>query len=75
MSCFLLIFKAQNMFEIKLVEVADYNSTNQDHKYLTWILKGNFLTLKKCQANWSQSGLNEEKMCTNPDITFWDIVF
>ena len=30
MSCFLLIFKAQNIFEIKLVEVGDYNSTNQD---------------------------------------------
>ena len=28
MSCFLQIFKAQ--FEIKLVEVDDYNSTNQE---------------------------------------------
>ena len=25
-----LIYKAQNIFEIKLVEVGDYNSTNQD---------------------------------------------
>ena len=30
MSCFLRIFKAQNNFEIKLVEVGDYNSINQD---------------------------------------------
>ena len=31
MSCFLYILKAQNIFEIKLIEVGDYNSTNQDH--------------------------------------------
>ena len=30
MSCFLQIFKAQNIFEVKLVEGGDYNSTNQD---------------------------------------------
>ena len=30
MSCFLQIFKAKNTFEIKLVEVGDYNSTNED---------------------------------------------
>ena len=30
MSCFLQIFKAQSIFEIKLVEVGDYNNTNQD---------------------------------------------
>ena len=30
MSCFLQIFKAQNIFETKLVEVGDYNSTYQD---------------------------------------------
>ena len=34
-----------------MVEVWDYNSTNQDPKYLKWLLKGIFLTLKKCQAN------------------------
>ena len=34
MSCFLQILKAQNFFEIKLVEAGDYNSTNQDPQYL-----------------------------------------
>ena len=34
MSCFLQTFKAQNIFEIKLVEVGDYNGTNQDPQYL-----------------------------------------
>ena len=30
MSSSLQIFKAQNIFEIKLIEVRDYYSTNQD---------------------------------------------
>ena len=34
MSCFLQIFKVQNIFEMKLVEVGDYNSTDEDPKYL-----------------------------------------
>ena len=54
MSCFLQTFKAQNIFEIKLVEVGDYNSTNQDPQYLKWLLKGIFLTLKKFQSNWKK---------------------
>ena len=46
--------KVQNIFEIKLVEVGDYNSTNQDPQYLKWLLKGVLCTLKKCQAKWKK---------------------
>ena len=42
MSCFLQIFKAQNIFEIKLVEVGDYNSTNQDPQIPKMTSKGDF---------------------------------
>ena len=51
---FLQIFKAQNIFEIKLVEVGNYNSTNQAPQYLKWLLKRIFLTLKKCQAKFKK---------------------
>ena len=42
MSCVLQIFKAQNIFEIKLVEVRDYNSTNQDPPIPKTTSKGYF---------------------------------
>ena len=47
MSCFLQIFKAQNIFEIKLVEVGDYNSTNQDPPKPKMTSKGDFSYFKK----------------------------
>ena len=57
MSCFLQIFKAQNIFEIKLVEVVDYNSTNQDLPLPKMISKGDFPYFEKnVSLNWSQSG-------------------
>ena len=57
MSCFLQIFKAQNIFEIKLVEVVDYNSTNQDLPIPKMISKGDFPYFEKnVSLNWSQSG-------------------
>ena len=58
MSCFFQIFKAQNIFEIKLVEVGDYNIINQDPPICKMTSKGNFHYFEKCQAklNWSQSG-------------------
>ena len=60
-------FKAQNIFEIKLVEVTDYNSTNQDPLIPKMTSKGIFLTLKKCQAKLVSVRLNEKKLRTNPD--------
>ena len=42
MSCFLQIFKAQNIFEIKLVEVGDYNSTNNNASVPKMTSKGYF---------------------------------
>ena len=47
MSCFLLIFKAQNIFEIKLVEVRNYNNTNQDPPIPNMTSKGDFLYFEK----------------------------
>ena len=47
MSCFLQIFKAQSMFEIKLVEVRDYNSTNQDPPVPKMNSKGDFPYFEK----------------------------
>ena len=40
-------FKAQNIFEIKLVEVADYNSTSQDPPTPKMTSKGNFHYFEK----------------------------
>ena len=50
MSYFLQIFIAQNIFEIKLVEVGDYNSTNQDPPIPKLTSKGDFLFFEKCLA-------------------------
>ena len=47
MSCFLQIFKAQKIFEIKLVEVGDYNSTNQGPLLPKMTSKGDFLYFEK----------------------------
>ena len=47
MNCFLQIFKAQNIFEIKLVEVSNYNSTNQDPPMPKLTSKGDFLYFEK----------------------------
>ena len=47
MSCFLQTFKAQSIFEIKLVEVGDYNSTNQDYPILKMTSKGDFPYFEK----------------------------
>ena len=47
MSCFLQIFKAQNIFEIKLVEVGDYNSTNHNPPIPKMTSKGDFPYLEK----------------------------
>ena len=47
MSCFSRIFKAQNIFEIKLVEVEDYNSTNQDPQIPKMTSKGDFPYFEK----------------------------
>ena len=47
MSWFLQIFKAQTIFEIKLVEVGDYNSTNQDPLIPKMTSNRNFPYLKK----------------------------
>ena len=68
MSCFLQIFKAQNIFEIKLAEVGDYNGTNQEPHYLKWLLKGFLLTLKKWQAKLVSVRLNEKKIAQEPWI-------
>ena len=62
MSCLLQIFKAQNIFEIKLVEVGDYNSTNQDLPLPKMTSKGDFPYLKKCQAKLVSVRLNEKKI-------------
>ena len=57
MSCFLQIFKTQNIFEIKLVEVGDYNITNQDPPIPQMTSKGDFTYFEKnVRLNWSQSG-------------------
>ena len=66
MSCFLRIFKAQNTFEIKLVEVGDYNSTNQDPPIPKTTSKGYFFTLKRCQAKLVLVRLNEKKFAHEP---------
>ena len=42
MSWFLQIFKAQNFFEIKLVEVEDYKSTYQDPPIPKMTFNGDF---------------------------------
>ena len=42
MSCFLQIFNAQSMFEIKLAEVGDYNSTDQNPPIPKVTSKGDF---------------------------------
>ena len=47
MSYFLQVFKAQNVFEIKLVEVGDYNSTNQDPQIPKMTSKVDFPYFKK----------------------------
>ena len=47
MSCFLQIFKAQKIFEIKLVEVEDYNSINQDPPIPKMTSKGDFTYFEK----------------------------
>ena len=47
MSCFLQLFKAQNIFEIKLVEVTEYNSANQDPPIPKMTSKGDFPYLEK----------------------------
>ena len=47
MSCFLQIFKAQNIFEIKLVETGDYNNTNQNPPIPKMTSKGDFPLFEK----------------------------
>ena len=47
MSCFLQIFKAPSIFEIKLVEVRDYNSTNQDPQIPKMTYKCDFSYFEK----------------------------
>ena len=47
MSCFLQIFVAQNIIKIKLVEVVDYNSTNQDPPIPTMTSKWGFPYFEK----------------------------
>ena len=47
MSCFLQIFKVQNIFEMKLVEVGDYNSINQDLPIPKMTFKGDFAYFEK----------------------------
>ena len=47
MSCFLQNFKAQNIFETKLVEVVDYYSTNQDLPIPKITSKGDFPYFEK----------------------------
>ena len=73
MSCFLHIFKAQNVFEIKLVEIEDYNSLVliKTPQYLKWLLKGIFLTLKKCQFKLVSVRLNEKKLRTKSVLFMW----
>ena len=61
MSCFLQIFKAQNTFEIKMVEVGDYNTivniTNQDPSMPKMSSKKDFpYFAKNFRLSWSQSG-------------------
>ena len=74
MSCFSRIFKAQNIFEIKLVEVRDYNSTNQDSPLPKMTSKGDFPYFKKCQAKLVSVRLNEKKNCAqNLSYKFFSI--
>ena len=47
MSCFLQIFIAQNIFEMKLVEVSNYNSTNRDPQIPKMTFKGYFPYFEK----------------------------
>ena len=47
MSYFLQILNAQNIFEIKLVEVGDYNSTNPHPTILKMTSKGCFPYFEK----------------------------
>ena len=51
MSCFLQIIKAQNIFKIKLVEVGDYNSTNQDPPTPKLTLKRYFRYFENVRLN------------------------
>ena len=66
MSCFLQIFKAQNIFEIKLVEVRDYNSTNHDPPIPKMTSKGDFPYFEKCQAKLFSVRLNEKDFAHEP---------
>ena len=47
MSCFLQIFKAQYLFEIKLAKVGDYSSTSQDPPIPKMTSKGDFSYFEK----------------------------
>ena len=60
MSCILQIFKAKNISEIKLVEVGDYNSTNQNPPVPKMTSKGDFPYFEKCQAKLVSVRLNEK---------------
>ena len=60
MSCFLHFFKGQSIFEIKLVEVGDYNSTNQNPPVPKMTSKGDFPYFEKCQAKLVSVRLNEK---------------
>ena len=66
MSCFLQIFKALNVFKIKLVEVGDYNSTYQDPPIPKIVYKGEFPNFEKCQAKLVSVRLNEKKIAHEP---------
>ena len=47
MSFFLQIFKAQNIFEMKLVEVGDYNVLIKTPQYLKMTSKGDLPYFEK----------------------------
>ena len=59
-------FKAQNIFEIKLVEVGDYNNTNQDPPIPKTTSKEDFPYFEKCQAKFVSVRLNEKKNAHKP---------
>ena len=50
MSCSLQTLRAQNVFEIKLVEVRDYNSTNQDPQIPKMTSKMDFTYFEKMSS-------------------------
>ena len=50
MSWFLQIFNAQNIFEIKVVEVGDYNSTIQEPPIPKMTSKGDFPYFEKMSS-------------------------